>query len=127
MKTLFFIALGGMVGASGRHGVSVLCARLFGHGFPVATMAVNIFGSFLMGLLVGYGLYHNDLSQEAKMFLMVGCLGSFTTFSTFSLDVVTLFQRGDVMQAGLYLLGSVVLSIAGLLLGFYFSKIVGAA
>mgnify|MGYP003707348987 CR=1 FL=1 len=80
-----------------------------------------------MGLLVGYGLYHNDLSQEAKMFLMVGCLGSFTTFSTFSLDVVTLFQRGDVMQAGLYLLGSVVLSIAGLLLGFYFSKIVGAA
>ena len=127
MKTLFFIALGGMIGASGRHGVSVLCARLFGHGFPVATLAVNIFGSFLMGLVVGYGLHHDGLSQNAKLFLMVGCLGSFTTFSTFSLDVVTLFQRGDTIQAGLYLLGSMVLSIAGLLLGFTLSKMTGTA
>ena len=80
-----------------------------------------------MGLVVGYGLHHDGLSQNATLFLMVGCLGSFTTFSTFSLDVVTLFQRGDTIQAGLYLLGSMVLSIAGLLLGFTLSKMTGTA
>lgn len=127
MKTLFFIALGGMVGATSRHGVSVLCARLFGHGFPIATLAVNILGSFMMGYLVGYGLHHDGISQNAKLFLMVGCLGSFTTFSTFSLDFVTLFQRGDTWQAGGYLLASVVLSVLGLMAGLMAAKLTGAA
>lgn len=127
MKTLFFIALGGMLGASGRHGVNVLCARMFGHGFPVGTLAVNILGSFLMGVLVGYGLHHDGLSQNAKLFLMVGCLGSFTTFSAFSLDVVTMFQRGDTAQALIYVLASVFLSVLGLVLGLSLSKLTGAA
>ena len=63
MKTLIFIALGGMFGALARHGAGVATVRMVGHGFPYATMAVNIFGSILMGMIVGYGM-HSDISYN---------------------------------------------------------------
>ena len=87
--------------------------------FPYGTLTVNIIGSFLMGLLVAYFLKNASLSNELKLFLTVGFLGSFTTFSTFSMDAIALFSRGDVFGAVSYVFASVILSIGAVMLGTY--------
>ncbi|MEL6958970.1 MAG: fluoride efflux transporter CrcB [Pseudomonadota bacterium] len=112
--TFLQVALGGAIGAMARFGVGVALFRP-GTGFPVAVLTVNVVGSFLMGLLVVY-LGQKMLSQ-LNPFLMTGVLGGFTTFSAFSLEAYTLFERGEVGQAALYVGLSVVLSIAALVAG----------
>ncbi len=114
MNPVLQVALGGAAGAVARHGVNIGAGRLFGPGFPVGTVAVNILGSFLMGLLVVVlAARGNALSP----LLMTGLLGGFTTFSAFSLDAVTLWQRGQGAVALAYVAGSVGLSLAALLAG----------
>jgi len=104
MNPVLQVALGGAAGAVARHGVNIGAGRLFGPGFPVGTVAVNILGSFLMGLLVVVlAARGNALSP----LLITGLLGGFTTFSAFSLDAVALA----------YVAGSVGLSLAALLAG----------
>lgn len=107
------VALGGALGAVARYGVSILARRW--PGFPVATIAVNIAGSFLMGVIVVV-LAHKS-GQRFAPFLMTGLLGGFTTFSAFSLDAITLWERGHAGQAAFYVLGSVVLSLAAIFAG----------
>lgn len=109
------VALGGAIGASLRYLASVGATRAFGPGFPVATVFVNILGSFLMGMLVVV-LAEKGGTRFAP-FLMTGLLGGFTTFSAFSLDAVTLYERGQTLLAGGYVIGSVVLSLAALVAG----------
>ncbi|SIS68981.1 fluoride efflux transporter CrcB [Phaeovulum vinaykumarii] len=109
---LLFVAAGGALGASGRYLVSVATMRLVGPGFPLATMIVNVLGSALMGALVVL-LAHKGGMRFAP-FLMTGVLGGFTTFSAFSLDAITLYERGAAMQAGVYVVLSVGLSLAAL-------------
>lgn len=109
------VALGGAIGASLRYLASVGATRAFGPGFPVATVCVNILGSFLMGVLVVV-LAEKGGTRFAP-FLMTGLLGGFTTFSAFSLDAVTLYERGQTLLAGGYVIGSVVLSLAALVAG----------
>ena len=90
--------------------------RLIGPtNFPVAIITVNVLGSFLMGVFVVLAA-HRGLTHLSP-FVMTGLLGGFTTFSAFSLEAVTLYERGDVGQAALYVLASVVLSILGLVAG----------
>ena len=114
MNPVLQVALGGAAGAVARHGVNIGAGRLFGPGFPVGTVVVNILGSFLMGLLVVVlAARGNALSP----LLMTGLLGGFTTFSAFSLDAVTLWQRGQGAVALAYVAGSVGLSLAALLAG----------
>lgn len=108
------VFLGGGIGAVLRHGVNRAAAGWFGLGFPVGTMAVNVVGSFLMGLLAGV---LPGPSQGWRLFLATGVLGGFTTFSAFSLDAVTLWQRGQVGTAALYVGGSVLLSLAAIAAG----------
>jgi CrcB protein len=119
MGIILSIAAGGALGAVMRHGAGLLALRLLGPDFPWATMGVNILGSFLMGLCVGLFAHVGQPSHEMKAFITVGVLGGFTTFSTFSLDTVMLWERGDLMAAGGYALGSVVVSIAALMAGLY--------
>lgn len=119
-NTLFQVALGGALGAMARYLTGVAALRLAGPGFPWGTLAVNIFGSFLMGVLVTV-LGHFSAHRFAP-FLMTGILGGFTTFSAFSLDAVTLWQRGDAVLAAGYVAGSVALSLAALLAGMLFSR-----
>jgi fluoride exporter len=109
------VALGGAIGSVARYGVSMITMRAFGPGFPLATMLVNVAGSFLMGALV-VALAKTSGTRLAP-FLMTGLLGGFTTFSAFSLDAVTLWQRNEAALAAGYVMGSVVLSIAALFLG----------
>lgn len=113
--TLGQVALGGALGASARYMTNVAVMRAIGPGFPWGTIIVNIVGSFLMGMLV-VALAHKDATRLAP-FLMTGLLGGFTTFSAFSLDVVTLWERGAVLTAGAYVAGSVILSITALVAG----------
>lgn len=115
ISTLFQVALGGALGASGRYMTNVAVMRVIGPGFPWGTVAVNIAGSFLMGVLVVV-LANKDATRLAP-FLLTGVLGGFTTFSAFSLDTFTLWERGQVVLAGAYVLGSVALSILALVAG----------
>lgn len=115
LTSLLHVALGGALGASARYLVGVGAVRLLGHGFPWATLAVNILGSLAMGALVVL-LAQKDATRLAPL-LMTGLLGGFTTFSAFSLDAVTLYERGQLGAAAGYVTVSVVFSIGALFAG----------
>lgn len=117
ISTILAVALGGALGALARYGVGALSLLLLGVGFPWGTLIVNVVGSFLMGVLVTYfGVVFNP-GRAVQIMLTTGFLGAFTTFSTFSLDVVTLYERGDMTVTVSYALASVILSIAALFAG----------
>ena len=111
------VFLGGGIGAALRHGVNLASARWLGTAFPYATMFENISGSLVMGLLAGYFAFRGGPPQHWQLFLTTGILGGYTTFSTFSLDAMLLYERGALGLAALYVLGSVVLSIVCLFAG----------
>jgi fluoride exporter len=111
------VFFGGGLGASLRHFINLACARYFGTAFPWGTFIINITGSTVMGLIAGYLAFKGEASQPWRLFLMTGVLGGYTTFSAFSLDTVLLYERGQVGLALFYVVGSVVLSIAGLFAG----------
>ncbi len=117
MNLVLAIAAGGALGAVGRHFVGAAALRLFGSGFPVGTVTVNIVGSFLMGALVALMAVKLTPSPEFRAFLTVGLLGGFTTFSAFSLDAVLLYERGAYAAAAVYVAVSVVCSVGGLFAG----------
>ena len=115
MTSVFSVALGGAIGAVGRYGVNVAATRWLGIAFPWGTVIVNIVGSFLMGVLIVW--LANKGGMRFAPFLMTGLLGGFTTFSAFSLDAITLFERGQTLQAGAYVLGSVVTALIAIMAG----------
>ncbi len=115
------VALGGAFGAALRYLTGVGMMRLIGPTqFPIAIITVNIIGSFLMGLFV-VAAAQRGLTHLSPL-VMTGLLGGFTTFSAFSLEAVTLYERGDVGQAALYVGASVILSIAGLMAGLWVAR-----
>lgn len=111
------VFLGAGIGGALRHGFNLLAARLFGTGFPWGTLGVNVLGCLAMGLLAGALAARSGDSQQLRLFLATGVLGGFTTFSSYALDIVVLGERGAAMQAGAYLVASVVLGVAGLWVG----------
>jgi CrcB protein len=111
---LLIVALGGAAGSVARYLVTLAAGQAFGTHFPWGTLAVNIAGSFLMGLVIALGAHKLQLSNEMRLALTTGFLGGFTTFSAFSLDFAFLFERKDYTLAALYLAGSVGLSILAL-------------
>lgn len=113
------VFLGAGIGGALRHGVNVAALRLLGAGFPWGTLAINIAGSFAMGVIAEYFALKSGLPQHWRLFLTTGVLGGFTTFSAFSLEVALLYERGELLAAGLYMLGSAVLAVAGLFAGLY--------
>lgn len=112
------IGLGGAFGACSRYLVSELCAILLGRGFPYGTLTVNIVGSFIMGLLVA--AFETELlaTEPWRQIIGLGFLGALTTFSTFSMDNVTMIQQGAIMKMGLNVMLNVVLSISATWVGF---------
>ncbi|MGX9356500.1 fluoride efflux transporter CrcB [Roseobacteraceae bacterium S113] len=114
--TVSQVALGGAIGAALRYCVGVAALRAFGaSAFPIGVISVNILGSFLMGLFIVLAA-QRGLTHWGP-FVMTGVLGGFTTFSAFSLETVTLIERGQMNLAAAYVLGSVILSIGGLAIG----------
>ena len=114
---LISIALGGAVGAVGRFLLTSSAGHWFGHGFPFGTMIVNIVGSFVLGTLIELLALVWSPGEEVRAFLIIGVLGSFTTFSSFSLDTVTLIERGNTLLAAGYVGGSVIASVLAFVFG----------
>jgi len=110
------VFLGGGFGSACRYGVGMLGVRMLGSSFPYGTLFINIFGSFLMGVVVEFFALKGQLPQSARLLLTTGVIGGFTTFSTFSLETVLLFQRGSTVAAITYVLASVLLGLAALVL-----------
>lgn len=116
-KILFSVAFGGALGASLRYLLMSSIGHFLHAGFPFATLAVNVLGSFALGSLIEIMALSWSPGQEMRSFLVVGVLGSFTTFSAFSQDIIFLIERGQLAWAGSYIALSVILSIAGLFAG----------
>ena len=119
MTSAFLVFLGAGIGGVLRHGVNLVAPKWLGTGFPYGTLAINIIGSGLMGLVAGWFAFKasEGTPQDLRLFLATGVLGGFTTFSAFSLDAVLLWERGDTMLAAAYVFGSVAVSIAALIGG----------
>ncbi|MGB1108297.1 MAG: fluoride efflux transporter CrcB [Parvibaculales bacterium] len=115
-QAIIWVALGGALGAVGRYlvGLSLKTAS----GFPWATMSVNILGSLLMGLVIGWLSRQNGGSDALRLFVAVGILGGFTTFSAFSMDLFTLLERRDIAATMLYLGGSLLGGLVAFIIGF---------
>jgi CrcB protein len=116
-RAYLIVALGSGIGGALRHGVNVAGARLLGTGWPYGTFVVNVVGSFAMGAIASYFALRGHGARGWPLFLATGVLGGFTTFSAFSLETVVLYQRGQTALATLYLIASVAVSIAALLIG----------
>lgn len=121
--SLLLVMAGGAIGAGARQITGRAAVALLGPGYPYGTLAVNIGGGLLMGLLAG-ALARHGAGEGWRLFAGVGVLGGFTTFSAFSLDAVTLFERGAALAAAGYVLLSVIGSIAALVAGLALARAV---
>ena len=117
MNMIIAVAAGGALGSVLRYLIGMTVQNITVSQFPWGTLSVNILGSFLMGAVVTYMALAWNPSAEVKAFLTVGLLGGFTTFSAFSLDVITLWERGAPMVVMGYVMGSILLSLFAIILG----------
>lgn len=124
MNPYLLVGIGGAIGAMARFAAGGAIGSL-PNGFPTATALINIIGSLAMGVLVGFlAKTTPQFQNEIRLFVAVGIFGGFTTFSSFSLDAITLIERGDFVLAAAYILGSVLLSLAGLWLGLQSMRVI---
>ncbi|MDP9836701.1 CrcB protein [Neorhizobium huautlense] len=122
MNSMAIVAVGGAVGSVFRYLVGIWAVRLFGPAFPWGTLAINVVGSFAIGLFLEMILRRFGGSTELRLLLMTGLCGGFTTFSSFSLDFVGLVERGAMPLGIAYLIASVVLSIGATFLGLFIGR-----
>jgi CrcB protein len=123
MRIPLAVAAGGALGALARYLIVGQVELWFGADLPLGTLTANAFGSFLMGVLIEVMALLWSPSPELRALLAVGVLGSFTTFSAFSMDALVLIERGASGPAALYVLGSVALSLAGIYAGMRLSRL----
>ncbi len=123
MNMLLTVALGGAIGSVSRYVVAARVGHVLGTTFPWGTLAVNVAGGLIIGLLAGIMAFTWSASHEMRGFLVTGVLGGFTTFSAFSLEVVNLIERGAWGAAGAYIVLSVALSVGAVLAGLWFARL----
>ncbi|MCK5902771.1 MAG: fluoride efflux transporter CrcB [Cocleimonas sp.] len=119
---IFAIMIGGAAGATLRFLISSGVYTLLGRNFPYGTLAVNVIGSFLMGLLSVILVERQDVDPLLKLGILVGFLGAFTTFSTFSMETLTLINQGALLRALFNMVGSVVICIVAVWFGMVVAK-----
>ena len=122
LSKILAIGLGGFLGAIGRYWISGLAQRIGNH-FPYGTLSVNVLGSFILGLFATLFLEKMMVNQELRLFLLVGLLGAFTTYSTFSLETLNLMRSGAWMFAGLNILANVVGTLIAVWAGVSIAKL----
>lgn len=119
MKSILLVALGGALGSITRYKLSGWVLHHAVHWrFPISTFMVNIIGCFIIGLLAGFAIKNNLITDHARIFLFTGVLGGFTTFSAFGLETFYLLKRGEIWIAASYVLLSVLAGLLVLWLGF---------
>jgi len=121
-STLGLIAIFAVLGAWARYGQSILVQMLFGRNFPWATLSINVLGCFLMGFLFFATLERSALSPELRTGILTGGLGAYTTFSTFSLETLVLFENGEAAKAILYMFASLFLCVVAAFAGAWISR-----
>tara|TARA_Y100001980_G_C14154156_1_gene35668 strand:- start:54 stop:443 length:390 start_codon:yes stop_codon:yes gene_type:complete len=122
MLKVIYIGFGGFIGSILRYSIYIFSNNILGYSSPVATLFVNILGCFLIGtvyqLLNGYLV----ISENLRLFIIIGLLGGFTTFSAFSIDVYLIYQNNGKMIATAYVILSIVFSLLALLIGVWLIK-----
>ena len=119
IKNLLLVGLGGAVGSMLRYAIGLL---INSKHFPYATLAVNIIGSFIIGIIFAMSVREEALSSQWKLFLATGICGGFTTFSAFTLENMELLQSGKTGMVLIYILLSIVLGIVAAFFGYYLSR-----
>jgi fluoride exporter len=120
MKELLLVAMGGAFGACTRYSLSLYLARFTQvDKFPLSTFIVNVLGCLLAGLLIGISEKYNIVSPQARLFLLTGILGGFTTFSAFGVETIGLMRRGEAVLALSYVGLSVLCGLLALGLGLW--------
>ncbi len=123
MLKLFYCALGGAIGSILRYSISSWVGRLVSSGFPWGTLTINLSGSFIIGLL--WGIFEMvSVSANARIFILMGILGAFTTFSTFALENLQLLRSGETGMAILNIVLSNVIGLALVFLGYFLSRFI---
>ncbi len=122
MTQLIYIAIGGALGAVLRFTISNGVYAWLGRGFPWGTLVVNVFGSLLMGLLYVFFVERLSVSVEMRSLILVGLLGAFTTFSTFSIETLNLIESGDLIPAGINMFVSVFCCVTACWLGLMLGR-----
>lgn len=117
MIQALLVAVGGAIGSLLRYYVGQWALRLMGPAFPWGTLAVNVVGCFVIGVFAELIARKFNASVELRLLLITGFLGGFTTFSAFSLDAISLFERGEAIAGGVYIVASVGLSMAAVITG----------
>ena len=102
MQTYFAIAVGGTLGCWARYGMTNLMQAIYGREFPYATLSINVLGSFLMGFLFIETLERLTISPHARIGILTGFLGGFTTFSTFAMEMLLMAEQGETIKSALY-------------------------
>lgn len=120
--TLFTIAVGGMLGCWARYGMTVLVQTIYGRDFPYATLSINVLGSFLMGFLFIETVERLTISPELRTGVLTGLVGGFTTFSTYSMEILLLVEQGETGKAVLYFVLSSALGFSAAFLGVYIAR-----
>ncbi len=126
MQALLLVFFGAGFGGSLRYGVNLIALRS-ASDFPYGTLFINVAGSFVMGLFAAWFASKADDAavQPLRLFLMTGVLGGFTTFSAFSLETISMWERGEAASAAVYVVGSVILSLLGLVAGMALVRSLG--
>ncbi len=122
VSTLGFIAIFAIIGAWARYGQTLLVQTVFGRGFPWATLSINVLGCFIMGFLFFETLERISINPELRTGMLTGGLGAYTTFSTFSLETLVLFENGEPIKGLLYMFSSLFLCVAAAFAGAWISR-----
>jgi CrcB protein len=122
MWTYIAIAIGGTLGCWARYAMTGLVQSIYGRDFPLATMSINVLGSFLMGFLFILTLERTTISPAVRAGMLTGVLGGYTTFSTFEMETLLLVEHGEALTALLYVVLSVVLGFACAFAGAYIAR-----
>ncbi|MGL4760469.1 MAG: fluoride efflux transporter CrcB [Sarcina sp.] len=120
---VFVVGCGGFIGASLRYLISLWATKGIGPGFPFGTLIVNILGAIIIGFVTEMSLRTNIVSPTAKTFITTGMMGGLTTFSTFSLETMTIFSHGNIGLGSLNIILNLALSLIGVVIGQFIAKI----